>query len=444
WVRRLPEGDPAAALERAEVAVAIARKELAWARASLPALEARIAADDAKFRPPPEVDAEALAERARKVERQAHLLKAEANLIRAQQKLSRALSGPAPADDQADKDREKKIAAARKDLDEAQKALTLSTKSYTPIGRIYPDQSSGRRTALARWIASKENPLAARVAVNHMWLRHFGKALVATVENFGSSGAPPTHARLLDWLAVEFMEKSWSMKAMHRLMATSSAYRMQSATPNTAGANLAIDAENRYLWRMNPRRMEAEAVRDGVLYVAGELDSRIGGPEEEDAGSRRRGMYFKQTPLSQIEFLKLFDAANPAECYQRAESIVPQQALALSNSALSLTMARKLARTLSLQTEGNSGHSAFVTAAFETLLGRPPTAQESVKVAEFLRRQAELLSAALQGAPSGPAKLTPLGVRHEGEVSPASDPARRARENLVHVLFNHHEFVTVR
>src|SRR5207249_8522841 len=116
------------------------------------------------------------------------------------------------------------------------------------IGTSYPAHSSGRRTALARWIVSPENPLAARVAVNHLWLRHFGGALVPTVDNFGVSGAAPSHPQLLDWLAVEFMAKGWSMKAMHGLMVTSSAYRMQSSTRDPRDTNLSMDVDNRFLW----------------------------------------------------------------------------------------------------------------------------------------------------------------------------------------------------
>ena len=378
WINQLPEEAPEPALRKAEVDRAIAQKQLDWARANLPALEARIAADDAKFKPVAGVDADSLAQTARRTERQAHLLKAEANLMQAERKLSDALGGPAPADEQADKRREKKIATARREVDAAQKSLGLSTTAYTPVGRIYPTHSTGRRTALARWIISPQNPLTARVAVNHIWLRHFGKALVATVNNFGASGAAPTHPQLLDWLAVEFMEQHWSMKAMHRLMVTSSTYRMQSSTREGKDPNLSVDPDNRYLWRMNPHRMEAEAVRDSVLYLAGQLDTTLGGPDEggpdeKDINSHRRGMYFKQTPYAQIEFLKLFDVANPDECYQRSESIVPQQALALANSTLSLTMARKLAQDLSRQTDAKGGPPAFVAAAFETVLGRPPS-----------------------------------------------------------------------
>ena len=123
---------------------------------------------------------------------------------------------------------------------------------------------------LARWIANRDNALTARVAVNHIWLRHFGAALVPTVFDFGLNGAAPWHPQLLDWLAVEFMESGWSMKHMHRLIVTSQAYRRDSFA--TSPENLARDVDNVYLWRMNARRMEAEIVRDSVLAVSGGLD----------------------------------------------------------------------------------------------------------------------------------------------------------------------------
>src|SRR5205085_3791793 len=116
---------------------------------------------------------------------------------------------------------------------------------------LYPTTSTGRRLALARWITHRDNPLAARVAVNHIWLRHFGQAIVPSVFDFGRNGRPPSHPALLDWLAAEFMERNWSMKEMHRLLATSSTYRM-SSTPDDG--NLALDRDNKYLWRMPSRR----------------------------------------------------------------------------------------------------------------------------------------------------------------------------------------------
>src|SRR5262249_13903500 len=153
---------------------------------------ARVAAERAKYATPPDPKAEELAKAAHKAERQAYLVHAEEEVDRAARKLAEALPTPAP-DEKAGKAREKAVAAARRDLDLAQAALGQPTEGYTPLGKIYPKTSSGRRLALARWIASRENPLTARVAVNHIWLRHFGKALVPTVANFGRNGRPPTH-----------------------------------------------------------------------------------------------------------------------------------------------------------------------------------------------------------------------------------------------------------
>src|SRR5207244_1927121 len=139
----------------------------------------------------------------------------------------------------------------------------------------YPPTSTGRRLAFARWLTDTDNPLTARVAMNHVWLRHFGQAIVPSVFDFGRNGRPPSHPALLDWLAAEFMERGWSMKAMHKLIVTSSAYRMAS-TPDAT--NAALDRDNKYLWRFVPRPLEAEAVRDCVFYVAGKLDPAMGGP----------------------------------------------------------------------------------------------------------------------------------------------------------------------
>lgn len=432
WIDELPEEDPQTSLRKAQDGAALAETELTAARACLPALHARIAADRAKFQPSDGVDEAALAEVARRTERQAHVLKAEASVLAAQQKLADALRDPAPVDEKTDGEREKKLAVANRELDAARKSLERSVKSHTHIGPIYPAKSSGRRTALARWIVNEENPLTARVAVNHMWLRHFGRGLVPTVDNFGLSGTAPTHPQLLDWLALTLIQENWSMKALHRLMVTSSTYRMKSATAEN-DPNRSIDPDNHFLWRMNPRRLEAEAVRDSLLYVSGRLDSTIGGPEEKDENSLRRGMYFKQSAYGQTEFLRVFDVANPAECYQRSESIMPQQALAMANSAVSLTSARELAAQIY---ERHPAAAGFINAAFEIILGRPPSTKEVARATSFLKDQAKLLS--------DTTGLTAFGASSKGQREASKDPAMRARENLVHVLFNHNDFVTIR
>ena len=433
WIDQLPEEDPATALRKAEDAAALAEKHLAWARANLPALEARIAAENAKYSNPPDARAEELGELARKADRQASLLKAQSELAKAQQKLSDAVNTKV-ANPKEERAREQRIDAAGEELEAAQAALNQATTSYTPLGVLYPSTSSGRRLALARWIASRQNPLTARVAVNHIWLRHFGTALVPTVANFGTNGKPPSHPELLDWLACEFMEKNWSMKALHRLMVTSNTYRMQSSAsdPKDHDRDLSIDPDNKYFWRMNPHRMEAEIVRDSMLYMAGSLDLKMGGQQIDDAKgqeSRRRSVYFHQTPDNQMVFLQVFDGASPIECYERSQTVAPQQALALANSKLSFTVAGLIAGRFG----GVSTASAkFVATAFEAVLGRPPSAKELSLSEKFLVQEEERFR--------GPEKP----VWQDSATGETTSHRLRAREDLVHALLNHNDFVTIR
>ena len=410
------------AAARVEMEKAVTPEEKRGAEARFAALEARMAADKAKFAKA--ADAETLGNTARRLERHAYVLTAEADLVRAQQKLADALKATKP-DGEVD---EKKIGAAKTELDKAVAALAKKLEAYSPIGEQYPEQSTGRRLALAKWIASEENPLTARVAVNHIWARHFGQGLVPSVYDFGQYGKPPTQPELLDYLATELMANGWKMKPIHRVIVTSNAYRMASNGPRE---NEPRDPDNRYLWRMNARRMESEAVRDSVLHAAGHLDGTVGGPEVDETKeleSARRSIYIRQSPDLRAEFLSQFDSANPNECYRRDESIVPQQALSLVNSRLTLEQARRLAATLP--------KDRFVDAAFEAVLNRPPSPSERDDAATFLVKQASLLSE--------PAKLKPFETGVASPLKPSVDPVQRARENLVHVLFNLNEFVTIR
>jgi hypothetical protein len=326
------------------------------------------------------------------------------------------------------------------DLAEAQKQMAKAEADLRkPIDtnyakrslKAYPSQSTGRRLALARWLTHKDNPLTARVAMNHVWLRHFGQAIVPSTFDFGRNGRQPSHPALLDWLAAEFMARDWSLKAMHRLIVTSSTYRLDS-TPDTD--SLSRDRDNKYLWRFAPRRAEAEVVRDSIFFVAGRLDLAQGGPEiphPQGLTVPRRSLYFQSASEKQMEFLQLFDVASVNECYERQHAIVPQQALALANSELTRKHSRLLARTLA-STAGPD--PAFIKAAFETVLTRAPTAAELSECAVFLQQQTDHFRQA---------KLPPAADSSDGR-APAADPALRARENLVHVLLNHHDFVTIR
>jgi hypothetical protein len=341
---------------------------------------------------------------------------------------------------------DKKIADLEAKLKQAETAAqaeptTAYTKRNVPT---YPATSSGRRLALARAIVDPRNPLAARVAVNHLWARHFDAALVPSVFNFGTSGEKPINQPLLDWLAAELMDpqatkstahpQAWTMKRLHRLIVTSRTYQLASTTDPE---NVKLDPDNRYLWRAPTRRMEAEVVRDSALYVAGRLDLTMGGPDIDHAQGlsvRRRSLYFRHAAEKQMLFLKLFDCASVGECYERRESIIPQQALALANSELTLVQARLLARQLN---DEFADARAFVTAAIEQVLARPATDAELSVCLEHLTEQ-EAFFAKNQHRLGAPAAGPADGSK------PATDPRLRVRENIIHALLNHNDFVTIR
>ena len=380
--------------------VAVRASEATWtvAGSDLTAVVARLAADDVVYLGATG-DPKAATEAAGRAERRHAVTAARLALLRAEAARAATVGKDAVA--------EKGVADARTKLDDAVKALDAPVTTYTPLTHVYAAKtSSGRRAALATWITSRDNPLTARVAVNHLWAGHFGRPLVETTNNFGRSGSPPSHPELLDWLAAELADNGWRMKPLHRLIVTSRAYRM--ASGGAAAPAAAADPDNVYLWKFPTLRLEAEAVRDSLLAAAGELDPAVGGPEiPQDQGltSRRRSLYLAHHGEARTEFLDLFDAANPCDAYRRTTSVLPQQALALTNSELALRTSRALAATLP------TDEPTFVRAAFERVLGRPPHTDEAAASAAFLVRQRAL-------------------------------PAARA--NLVLALFNHTDFVTVR
>ncbi len=310
-----------------------------------------------------------------------------------------------------------KLAANEKLLAEATKTFAKlemglqapATTAYAKrVPLKYPTTSTGRRLALARWIVSSQNPLAARVAVNHVWLRHFGTGIVPTPADFGRNGRAPSHPALLDWLAAEFMDGGWKMRDLHRLIVTSATYRQASTSD---AANLPLDRDNKYLWRYPSRRLEAETVRDLVFHVAGQLDSKRGGPEidfMQGLATPRRSLYFRNAAEKQMEFLSIFDGPSVTECYLRKPSVIPQQALAMLNSELTMTNTKKLTDRLAPKFVSDE---SFVRAAFEEILARSPGEAEVQECVRFLTEQKQL---------------------------------SRARLNLVHALFNLHEFVTIR
>ncbi|QDU75817.1 Planctomycete cytochrome C [Bremerella volcania] len=417
------------------------QQDLVAATAEYESLKARWAADRAKYAEDADsVKLQQLAKRAAMAENTAKLERARHTVLLKEQSLSQAESSP-----QTDEKQKAAVEKSRKEVNEAMKKReeaerlvnSLDAIEYSSIGTAYPPKSTGRRSALASWITDRRNPLTARVAVNHIWMRHFGEPLVENVFDFGLRSPKPEHVDLLDWLAVEFMESDWSMKHLHRLILTSAAYRRASSVSGEEFmANRAQDPDNRLLWRSNIQRLDAESIRDSVLHVAGRLDRTLGGPDIDfDQGEKvyRRSLYFRHAYEKQMQMLVTFDAAAPNECYRRSQSVIPQQALALSNSSLVVEQSRRLAARLSGEVPEAEG---FIRAAFESILCRDCTVEELAACQEFLVSQTERLSY------SG--ELTPIASGAKAGVPAADDSAQRARENLVHVLFNHNDFVTVR
>ncbi|MEJ7593711.1 MAG: DUF1553 domain-containing protein [Planctomycetaceae bacterium] len=394
------------ALRLPVLTIAAAEARLTAAHQELASLQQRIETDTIRYstgllsedrQAEPEV--KALIHAACQSERAATVATAKTNLASADQAIASAEVKIAEVSKQAD---QTAIDAANKSLQTAQQQrvaattalnaaiATLATElgEYTPLSPKYPQITSGRRAALANWIASRDNPLTARVAVNHIWLRHFGQALVETTHDLGRNGSRPTHPQLLDWLACELMDSGWSMKHIHRLIVTSQTYRLASMLPQSSGsvseqfaAASALDPDNKFYWRFPAARMQAEVVRDSLLAVAGELDETMGGHEidhKQGMTSHRRSLYFAHHGEEKMEFLELFDAANACDCYKRTSSVQPQQALALTNSELTKTLSRQLAKRLwSEVNQASGGHKSPDAATGDYPALTPPARQQS-------------------------------------------------------------------
>jgi len=275
-------------------------------------------------------------------------------------------------------------------------ALCLGQNEY----RIAPPArgiSSGRRSAFAAWATSPENPLLARVIVNRIWQHHFGTGLVATPDNLGASGAKPSHPSLLDYLAAELVKSGWSVKALHRLLLSSAVYRQSSAL--RAGLD-AVDPDNRLLSHYPLRRLDAEAIRDAMLQVAGELDLHAGGPyvpskrtgegvvevSESTPGAHRRSIYLQQRRSQVVTFLQLFDAPSiVGPCGKRSPSTVPLQSLSLLNSEFARGRAKAFAARLDREAGGDDAKRLAV--AYELTIARLPSAEERLACADFLDKQ---------------------------------------------------------
>jgi hypothetical protein len=299
-------------------------------------------------------------------------------------------------------------------------------------------KTTGRRSVLARWITQEKNPLTARVMVNRLWQHHFGRGLVGTPSDFGAMGEEPSNPELLDWLASEFVARGWSLKAMHRLMVTSDAYRR-------SGQFDAADPENLYFGRMQAKRLEAEPIRDTVLAVNGTLNLQMHGPSvcppidkavlagqsrpgngwqtSDPRAAARRSLYVfvKRTlPLPELEVMDAADNADP--CPRRAVTTTALQALTLLNSGFWNDQALRFADRLVRET--GPSLSEQVDRAFQLALARSPSESEHRDALEFLASYSQRV----QSRPNN---------------SDHADPAREALRAFCLVILNTNEFVTI-
>jgi mono/diheme cytochrome c family protein len=298
--------------------------------------------------------------------------------------------------------------------------------------------SSGRRRALAEWIASPENALSARVMVNRIWHYHFGRGIVSTPSNFGRMGNPPSHPELLDWLATEFVREGWSIKRMHRLILTSQTYQMASSFYRSA--NMEKDPDNVALWRFPMRRLEAEIIRDAILSASGQLNPEAGGPPffpavpkaayvevarvgkwmltNEEPSTWRRSIYSYWKRARKSPMFEVFDQPDTmVTCDRRNTTTVATQALTLLNDEFVLLQSRHFATRVSHRA---ATATERLESAYRIALSRDPAPKEMSAGLQFLEKQ-----------------------RAHHAQKPSADPELSALTDLCNVILNLNEFLYV-
>lgn len=276
------------------------------------------------------------------------------------------------------------------------------------------------RLDLAQWLIRSENPMTAKVMVNRIWQQHFGMGIVASPSDYGIKGIPPTHPELLDWLALEFVKSGWSIKHIHRLIVSSSTYRQTSKNENLAG--LATDPENKYLWRMNRKRMDAEVLRDSMIFVAGKMNHKYHGPmikiplepevydliftegepdglwlETPDTREHfRKSIYLFNKRNVRLPVLEVFDQPDTlVTCPVRNSSTHAPQALTLLNGPLSQELCLTLASNII--NNSHSKHEEWIPTLWQQVLGRTPSQEEIDGAMKFLKDQEKRIESVVSG-----------------------------------------------
>jgi hypothetical protein len=325
--------------------------------------------------------------------------------------------------------------------------LSILDPRPAPVTPINGVTSTGRRAALANWIADPRNPLTGRVIVNRIWHYHFGRGIVATTSDLGRMGDRPSHPDLLDYLTAVFYEGAWSIKNLHRLILLSNTYQQSTAFNPEA---YAIDPENELLWRYRRRRIEAESVRDTALQVSGMLNLKMGGPgvfpvlpqglvvrywkrNQDPAEENRRSIYVFVKRNTRYPIFEAFDAPIAlASCARRYQTVSVTQSLELWNGEIFLKCARLFAERVLRKSESMEDSVAY---AFRLAFGREPTAKEQNLAARFLNDQSRILMGRAADQPQRKAsvkEILPLGI---------AQVWAEAFVDFCHVLLNSNEFL---
>ena len=327
--------------------------------------------------------------------------------------------------------------------------LTILAKDPAKVVPPAGGRTTGRRTALANWLADPSNPLTARIMVNRIWHYHFGSGIVGTPSDFGLMREKETNRPLLDYLAATFVEKGWSIKAMHRLIMLSNTYR-QSSDFNPEAAK--VDPQNKLWWRFHRQRLTGEEIRDAILAVSGQLNTQMGGPSifpeipegmevrggwkknESEEAKNRRSIYVFVRRNSRYPMFHAFDMPDTHEsCARRANTVTAPQALSLLNDKIVLRAAQSFAgRVLK---EAGADANSQVTAAYRLALARDPDSAEREVARAFFQKQVVVIKARLEG--KRPVGLPP---NLNSDIEPAH---AAALVDFCHVLLNSNEFVYV-
>ncbi|ELX13165.1 hypothetical protein Jab_1c17870 [Janthinobacterium sp. HH01] len=334
--------------------------------------------------------------------------------------------------------------------DEVQPALPVLWAGANAKLDIKPTTtSSGRRTALANWLASADNPLTARVFVNRVWSQYFANGIVASVADFGRAGQKPTHPELLDYLATDFVKQGWSVKKLHRQILLSSVYRQSSGQRDDV---LKVDPDNKLLAVYPRKRLEAEEIRDSLLAASGKLEDKIGGPavfppvpanfnagnlwtpSTDPAEQNRRSVYVFVRRSVPYPLMQSFDLADPSHAHHKRDvTTTPLQALTLFNSDVVFGWSQALAGRVIR--EAGKDESAQLNRLYEILFARTPNKSEKAALKDFLDKEEKIILA--KNADGKFEIAVPLGLKENQQVNPVR---AAAFVDLVHAVSNSNDF----